>query len=175
MKHQTAIHVVGGFLIIILIATVILANNIMAEQERIISTQKESLSNSNILKTEDLEKEILNLINGVRIANNLKELKYNPTLSIAAENHCKDIMQYGYWAHSRDGKKFSDFVKDLDVKYKELAENLAKDYDTTTGTVEGWMKSDEHKKAMLGYFKEAGVGVIKKDNGALLVCSYFIN
>jgi uncharacterized protein YkwD len=171
---RKVVNIISGILIIILVVIVFLTKSIMVEQERIISTQKESLNNQSVLKTEDLEKEIFSLINGVRIANNLKELKYNQTLSVASENHCKDIMQYGYWAHSREDKKFSDFVTDLDIKFEELAENLATDYYTTVGTVEGWMKSEEHKKIILGNFEEVGVGVIKKNDESLLVCSYFI-
>lgn len=174
MKDKKWINLTVGILIILLIIIVALANNIIQDQKKIIETQKEKpITYQNTQDTKEIGFEILNLINIARTARELPELKYSPILSNAGENHCKDIIEYGYWEHNREGKMFDDFVKELGVEYQIVGEVLAKDFNNTGEIVDGWLKSEKHKEVILGEFNEVGVGVIKQDDG-LLVSVYFI-
>ena len=174
MKLQKAINITGGILIIILIAIAILAYSIIQDQERAIETQRPIMLYSNTEETQEIGFRIFSLINIARETRGLPELKYNPLLAKAGYNHAKDLIEFNYWQHNRDGKKFSDFADELGIEYKQVAENLAKDQKTAGEIIDNWLKSDIHRAILLDDYQEAGVGVIKKDNGALIVSSYFI-
>jgi len=173
MKKITFI--TAGALIILLMIIVGLAINIILEQGEDIKKQKYRplITYEELRIDNEIEFGIFNLINIARTTRKLPELEYNALLVRAGENHCKDILEYGYWQHSREGKKFSDFADELGIEYKQLAENLATDYLTTGAVVGGWLESKSHREALLGDYNELGVGVVKKDDGKLLVSAYF--
>lgn len=176
MKRQTVINLTGGTLIILLIVVVILAYSIIQDQKQTIETQEPRpiMLYENTEDTQGIGFRIFNLINIARETRGLPEFKYSPLLSRAGYNHAKDLLELNYWQHNREGKQFNDFAKELGIEYNELAENLATDYKTAGGVVDGWLKSESHRSTLLGDYQEAGVGVIKQDNGALIVSTYFI-
>ena len=177
MRRQTAINITGGVLIILLIVIVALAYSIIQDQERTIETQRQRpiMLYENTEDTQAIGFRIFDLINITRETRGLPELEYSPLLSKAGYNHAKDLLEFNYWQHDRDGKRFSDFAKELGIEYKQVAENLARDQRTAGEVIDDWLKSESHKATLLGDYKMAGVGVIKKDNGALIVSSYFTN
>ena len=176
MKRQKAINTTGLILIILLIIIVILAYNIIQDQKQTIETQKPRpiMLYENTADTQEIGFRIFNLINIARETRGLPELKYSPLLSQAGYNHAKDLLEFNYWAHNREDKQFKNFVKELGIEYKQLAENLAKDQKSAGEIIDDWLKSESHRAILLDDYQEAGVGVIKKDDDKLLVSAYFI-
>ncbi len=73
------------------------------------------------------------------------------------------MLAKGYWAHvAPDGTEPWDFFKAVGYKYRYAGENLARDFNSASGAVEGWMASPSHRENMLSpKYKEIGVAVIE--------------
>ncbi len=108
-------------------------------------------------------KEIIKLTNDYRIDNGLKPLKENPRLNQAAINKAKDLLTKEYFDHtSPDGKKFSEWIKEVNYKYFFVGENLAIDFKTADDTFKGWLNSPKHKDNILkDQYQEIGVAAVK--------------
>lgn len=88
--------------------------------------------------------------NDRRAESNLPSLKINDKLSHAASLKANDIIKNNYWDHvSPDGVEPWDWIDQSGYRYHEAGENLAKNFSTAGGTVEGWMNSKEHRENML--------------------------
>ncbi len=125
--------------------------------------------------TQTIGMEIFNLMNKQREANGLPDLKYNPLLAKAGENHDLDMLALHYFAHNRPGKNFYDFATELGITYSRIGENIATGFTSADGVVTAWMNSAPHREAILSSsFAEAGVGVERNPNGTLLVSCYFL-
>jgi hypothetical protein len=113
-------------------------------------------------------KALIKLTNEQRLKNGLPCLSYNNVLEKAAKNKANDLLSEGYFGHnSPDGKNFSDWVENLEYKYAYIGENLAMDFATNQGIIQGWMNSGKHKENILNEsYKEIGIAVISgKFNG----------
>jgi hypothetical protein len=71
-----------------------------------------------------------------------------------------------YWSHDSPGGKTPwDFISASGYVYATAGENLAKDFDTSYGVVNGWMGSTGHRTNILNSsFKDTGIAVV---NGVL--------
>ncbi|MDB5181341.1 MAG: hypothetical protein JWP13_104 [Candidatus Saccharibacteria bacterium] len=112
------------------------------------------------------DSDIIALSNQERINNGLPVLGYNPQLAAAAEAKARDMFAKDYWAHNApDGTPPWAFITAAGYAYVTAGENLAKDFDTSTAVVAGWMNSAGHRANILNSaFKETGVAAI---NGTL--------
>lgn len=89
------------------------------------------------------------------------ELSLNKELSTAAQMKADDMATNDYWSHATpDGKQPWDFIDQAGYSYSEAAENLAYGFISSKDTVNGWMNSPEHRRAMLDKdFSEVGFGI----------------
>jgi uncharacterized protein YkwD len=110
--------------------------------------------------------EIISLSNQQRINNGLPALSYNSRLSSAAEAKARDMFAKDYWAHfAPDGTSPWYFITSSGYTYSTAGENLAKGFDTSADTVQGWMNSPGHRANILNSsFVDTGVAVM---NGTL--------
>lgn len=97
----------------------------------------------------------------------LSPLTLNPELSEAAGRKAADMFAKNYWAHvAPDGKTPWDFIIGSGYRYQVAGENLAKNFQDSTGVVDAWMASPSHKDNLLKTsYKEVGFAVV---NGKLL-------
>jgi uncharacterized protein YkwD len=113
--------------------------------------------------------QVVILVNQERTKNGLPPLKINPLLTRAAQNKNQHMIEYNYFSHvsPKDGKKWSDFIKEVKYNYVEAGENLANGFLVASDMVEAWMNSPTHKANILAEgYKETGVAVNKgKLNG----------
>ncbi len=110
---------------------------------------------------------IYSLTNVERQSAGVPALSLNSRLSTAAENKAKDMFANDYWAHvSPTGVEPWSFITNAGYSYTAAAENLAKDFLTSSGVITGWMDSSEHRDNMLNpAYKDVGFAVM---NGSLL-------
>jgi uncharacterized protein YkwD len=110
--------------------------------------------------------DIISLTNQQRVSNGLPSLGYNSKLTQAAQNQASYMFQKDYWAHyAPDGTSPWSFVTSAGYSYSTAGQNLAKDFDTSSGVVTGWMNSPEHRANILNSsFIDTGIAVM---NGTL--------
>jgi hypothetical protein len=107
------------------------------------------------------------LTNQERAANGLGALALNSQLNSAAVAKANHMFANNYWAHvAPDGTTPWSFIYAAGYNYSVAGENLAKDFNTSSGAVAGWMASPTHRDNILHTsYKDIGFGVV---NGVLL-------
>jgi uncharacterized protein YkwD len=89
-------------------------------------------------------------------------------LDVSSGAKLDHMLRHDYWAHDApDGTSPWAFIELSGYSHELMGENLARDFDTAKGVVEGWMNSPAHRDNMLapGY-TEMGVVAQHIDNGA---------
>lgn len=90
---------------------------------------------------------LIQLTNAYRRGLGLSELAINPRLTQAAINKAKDILAKQYFNHtSPEGKKFSDWIKEVNYSYFYVGENLAIDFNNPQDVFDAWLASPAHKQ-----------------------------
>ena len=110
--------------------------------------------------------QLLASTNAKRAEAGLDALTLNGTLSQAAAAKAADMLANNYWAHNSPlGKTPWDFIISAGYRYTLAGENLAKNFQTSSGVVDAWMNSPTHKANIFkaGY-REVGFAVV---NGVL--------
>lgn len=107
--------------------------------------------------------ELIQLTNTYRKGLGLSELAVNPRLTQAAINKAKDLLARQYFSHtSPEGRRFSDWVKDVNYAYFYVGENLAMDFDTPQEIFDAWLKSEKHRENIeRPEFQEIGIADLK--------------
>lgn len=110
--------------------------------------------------------QLLSSTNAKRVEAGLNPVSLNSTLSQAAAAKAADMFANNYWAHnSPQGKTPWDFIIGSGYRYVLAGENLAKNFQTSTGVVDAWMASPTHKANIVkpGY-NDVGFAIL---NGVL--------
>ena len=121
----------------------------------------------------EFEKEVLHLVNVIRVKHRLEPLLWQEDLARAARYHAQDMAFDNYMEHAtydRKGKRlvkvcgtFDRIEKFIEMSY--LAENISAGKTNAQATVDAWMKSPSHRKNILNpNFKYLGVGYFFKKN-----------
>jgi hypothetical protein len=106
------------------------------------------------------------LSNAQRSSAGVPNLSLNATLNQAAVNKANHMFANDYWAHTApDGTIPWSFINGAGYSYSFAGENLAKNFMTSSGVVNGWMNSPGHRDNVLNdRFVDVGYGVV---NGVL--------
>lgn len=105
-----------------------------------------------------------NLINSERSKRNLPTLNTDSALSDAAAKKSEDMIKRRYFEHYAFNLSPWDFIKSAGYDYLFAGENLAMDFNTSEGTVNAWMDSENHRDNILNPdYRDLGVGVVKGD------------
>ncbi len=104
--------------------------------------------------------------NDERAKAGLATLTENSLLNAAARAKAEDMFTKGYWAHiAPDGTEPWYFFTSAGYKYTYAGENLAKNFQTSSGVLAGWMASPGHKANILNTnYQDIGIAVV---NGVL--------
>ena len=147
------------------------------EQSTIPSPEKLEGCGGPLLRSssETFEQEVVRLVNQLRQDNGLPPLKRVDTLTDAARFYATDMSEENYFSHTSHDRVNGELVEScswsdrLSIYYSDwqsLSENIAAGYSTPAAVVDGWMKSDGHRKNILsldnwemgvGYFQGGGV------------------
>jgi len=77
-------------------------------------------------------------------------LRPNTQLAAAARKHAADMAAKNYFSHrSRDGRSFSDRIRNEGYNGWMIGENLAMGYNSALGAIGGWMCSEGHRRNLL--------------------------
>ena len=112
------------------------------------------------------EKEVIRLVNEIRVKNGLKELTYDWELSRVARYKSQDMKDNKYFSHTSPiyGTPFQ-MIKNFGISYRSAGENIAKGYASPQAVVNGWMTSEGHRANILNSsFTHIGVGYVASGN-----------
>lgn len=112
------------------------------------------------------EKEVVRLVNEIRVKNGLNPLTEDWELSRAARYKSRDMKDNNYFSHTSPvyGSPFN-MLKSFGIKYKAAAENIAKGQATPQTVVNAWMNSAGHRANILNSsYTKIGVGYVKSGN-----------
>lgn len=107
--------------------------------------------------------ELIRLTNAYRQGLGLNALAVNPRLTQAAVNKAKDLLSKQYFSHtSPEGKRFSNWVKEVNYSYFYVGENLAIDFAAPQEVFDAWLNSPKHKENIeRKEFQEIGMADLK--------------
>lgn len=110
---------------------------------------------------------LLTETNAQRSQAGLPPLRLDARLNNSAAAKATDMIRYNYWAHvSPTGVQPWYWFEQANYHYAYAGENLAMDFDTTAGVIQGWMNSPEHRANVLNpHYIDIGFAVL---NGQLL-------
>lgn len=106
---------------------------------------------------------VLQVVNETRTQNGLSHVHMNEALNRAALNKANDMQIYEYWAHTNPVTHTTgwSFIRQSGYAYTSAGENLAKDYTSITGVLQGWLASPTHRNVLLSdKYSETGIGVV---------------
>jgi uncharacterized protein YkwD len=113
--------------------------------------------------------EIISLTNSQRQQNGAGQVSESSLLNQAAQLKAQDMFNSNYWAHTNPYDPAKDpwyWFEQVGYDYYMAGENLAMNFDTSAGVINGWMNSPSHRDNLLnGNYTEIGVAVV---NGVLL-------
>ena len=122
----------------------------------------------------DLEKAVNQQINQYRSSKNLPPLSVDPRITQIARIHSEN-MANGKVRFSHDG--FEGRAKAITIPYQSVAENVAYNMgysDPVRKAVDGWIKSEGHRKNMEGQFNLTGIGIAKNAKGEYYFTQLFV-
>jgi len=105
--------------------------------------------------------ELLNLTNQERAANGLPALHMDARLNSSASMKAQDMFANDYWNHVSPAcvQPWHWFTL-AGYNYTYAGENLAKDFDTAQGVMDGWMNSPGHRANILNpHYNDVGFAV----------------
>ena len=112
------------------------------------------------------EKEVVRLVNEIRVQNGLRELTYNWELCRVARYKSQDMKDNKYFSHTSPvyGTPFQ-MMKDFGITYRSAGENIARGYTSPQAVVNAWMNSSGHRANILNAsFTQIGVGYVADGN-----------
>ncbi len=118
------------------------------------------------ISTLNFEKEVVRLVNEIRVKNGLKELTYDWELSRVARFKSQDMKDNRYFSHTSPvyGSPFQ-MMKNFGIKYRTAGENIAKGQRSPQIVVNAWMNSSGHRANILNpSFTHIGVGYVASGN-----------
>lgn len=122
----------------------------------------------------DLETAVNRQVNQYRASKKLPPLSVDPRITQQARIHSQN-MASGKVRFSHDG--FEGRAKSIAIPYQSVAENVAYNMgfsDPVRNAVEGWIKSDGHRKNMEGQFNLTGIGIAKNTKGEYYFTQLFV-
>jgi uncharacterized protein YkwD len=125
-------------------------------------------SHSNSRKPANLESQLLEQMNAVRVRRGLHALRLSRPLTAAARRHSASMAQKGYFSHaSADGtsfwKRVASFYDYRGHRRWSVGENLlwASPDVTVAGAVKMWLRSPDHRANLLDHnWREIGISAV---------------
>jgi uncharacterized protein YkwD len=115
----------------------------------------------------DAALDLLSGVNAARREQGLPPLKFDPSLSKAAQDFASELADWGQLSHQgRRGSSLASRLEGQGYAYRLAAENLASGLIGPQETVTLWLESPGHRKnLLLNEVREAGVGICRARDG----------
>ena len=132
------------------------------------TTQKQTTTaqNTGTYTLNAYEKEVIHLINEIRVKYGLNTLSTNTKLSQVARLKSQDMQAKGYFSHTSPtyGSPF-EMMKKFGITYRYAGENIAYGQRTPQQVVDAWMNSSGHRANILNAnFTQIGMGYVATGN-----------
>ena len=114
----------------------------------------------------NVERQVISLVNEIRVQNGLSALTENWQLSRVARYKSQDMADLGYFSHNSPtyGTPFQ-MMKQFGITYRSAGENIANGYSTAQAVVNAWMNSPGHRANILNAsYSQIGVGYVARGN-----------
>lgn len=114
-------------------------------------------------ETAAYEKEVVRLVNEIRLENGLGVLEEDWELSRVARYKSQDMHDNRYFSHTSPvyGSPF-EMMRNFGLTYRSAAENIAKGQTSPKAVVTAWMNSSGHRANILNAsYTKIGVGYVK--------------
>lgn len=108
------------------------------------------------------EKEVVRLVNDIRVQNGLKPLTEDWELSRVARIKSQDMKDNNYFSHTSPiyGTPFQ-MIRNFGISYRSAGENIARGQATPQAVVNAWMNSSGHRANILNpSYTRIGVGYV---------------
>lgn len=103
--------------------------------------------------------DLLAVTNQKRAENGLASLNLSAKLNNAAHAKAQHMIDNNYWSHNApDGTTPWSFFTNAGYDFEKAGENLAYGFADSTGIVNGWMNSVQHRANILGSYNDVGFG-----------------
>ena len=121
---------------------------------------KLNFKTDNIAIDEQAENKMLTLVNSQRVSAGLSPLEIRSVLVSVARDHCKDMLQRGYFSHyTPEGLSPFDRMAEKNITFTFAGENLALAPNTELA-MKGLMQSPGHRANILSAdYRRVGIGV----------------
>ncbi|WP_281892484.1 CAP domain-containing protein [Phytohabitans aurantiacus] len=115
------------------------------------------------------ESEVVRLTNDARAKHGCSAVRQENRLMTSTRRHSADMARNNFFSHTgSDGSDFSTRAKRLGYVHA-MSENIAKGHPSARAVVDGWLRSEPHRRAILDCgAKAVGVGMARARDGALL-------
>jgi uncharacterized protein YkwD len=115
------------------------------------------------LSSPEVEQELLGLINAHRMSLGHASLEFSPVAYEYASAHTDYMIASGTLSHDNFSARASGISEEVNAE--QVAENIARDYNTALQAFNGWLESSSHRKTMEGDFTHTAVSVKKDAQG----------
>lgn len=114
---------------------------------------------------EGLRRAMLSRVNEERRKTRRPPLRVNPHLERAAQRHAEDMLARAFYGHQTP-EGLGPFQRAAAAGYRpaSVAENIAQGQYSLEEVMDGWMKSEPHRRDILGRFSEVGFGFARGKN-----------
>lgn len=125
-----------------------------------------SMARSNVVENKLLAHDVIYYTNEYRNELGVSDLEYDEDLSIAATIRAIEIALNDKFEHIRpNGLSYSSVLKDLGIKVRCSAENIAFGYSSSSRVVSAWAKSEGHYINMVNEkYNKVGIGYFEYNN-----------
>lgn len=126
--------------------------------------------------SDDYRKEIFQMVNAERTANGLPKLEIDERLNALADKKAKIMADEKNLSHTAGGySSFSDLIKENNIKYWTVGENIASGWRTPKEVMEAWLASKGHRANILNpKFSHIGLGKAVDSDGKIYWVQLFI-
>jgi uncharacterized protein YkwD len=132
-----------------------------------ISNQKEITYDHSII-----ELETMSIINDYRVSVGLIPLKISGYVSYISEKHTTYMINGNFTNHNGFVDRQEDLVSTLGAK--RVGENVAYNYSTAKGVLNGWLNSPTHKENIIGSYTHFGISIKPNLDGKKYYTNIFI-
>lgn len=146
------------------------------ELNTLIPQSSASVIAANNVNLDELKQAVFQKVNEYRVSQNLSPLKLNSTMSQLSQQHSQN-MATGKVPFSHEGAEQRFEKISNTISYQKIAENVGYNSgysNPAEQVVEGWIKSDGHRKNMLGDYNLTGIGVAKNPEGEYYFTQIFV-
>jgi uncharacterized protein YkwD len=131
---------------------------------------------ANEVNLDELKQSVFQKVNEYRVSQNISPLKLDPVISQPSEQHSQNMATGKVtFSHAGSEQRFDQISNQ--IAYQKIAENVGYNSgysNPAEQVVEGWIKSDGHRKNMLGDYNLTGIGVAKNPEGEYYFTQIFV-